>query len=106
EPLPQAFRSLTFLRCSTGHPVGTGRLLRCGFLTCPRACPDCAREMASPQYGKGQSLSFSLAIAHSRARPCGSAIRKDTISTPKSMNSMCEIIAVDTGMPSHDGSWL
>jgi hypothetical protein len=25
---------------------------------------------------------------------------------PNSMNSMCEIIAVDIAIPSHDGNWL
>src|SRR4030081_3136660 len=45
-------------------------------------------------------------MAHSRASPCGSTIRKNTISAPKIMNSMCEMAAVDSGMPSAVGSWF
>src|SRR5262249_32871017 len=65
---------------------------------------DIARVLAAPQYGNGHSLSFSFAVAHSRASPLGSTIKKNTIIAPNSMNSMWEIVAVEIGIPSSVGS--
>src|SRR4030095_4948905 len=59
-----------------------------------------------PQCGNGQSLSFSFPIAQRRARPRGSTVTKKTMSAPNTMNSMCEIAAVESGMPSQVGNWL
>src|SRR5574343_1745643 len=68
------------------------------FLLSPRQC------------GKGHRRSFSLAIAQRRARPCGSTIRKKTISEPKVMSSACETAAVEmvtpTRLPSAGRNWL
>src|SRR5262245_26681614 len=49
---------------------------------------DVARVPAAPQYGNGHRRSFSFAVAHSRASPFGSTIRKKTIIAPNTMNSM------------------
>src|SRR5215467_8835551 len=83
-------------RCRTGRSSGFA----------PASGRKCARDLPPAQYGNGHSRSFSLPIAHSRARPCGSTIRKNTMMTPNSMNSICDIVAVEIGIPSHDGSWL
>src|SRR5262245_18615243 len=72
----------------------------------PASGGECARELSRPQYGNGHRRSFSLPIAQSRARPCGSAIKKNTIIAPNNMNSIWEIAAVDSENPSHAGSWL
>src|SRR4029078_8201997 len=58
------------------------------------------------QWGKGQRRSFSLPVDQSRARPCGSTIRKKTISAPKIMNSRCDAVTTEIGMPSHLGTEL
>ena len=50
------------------------------------------------QCGKGQSRSFSLPIAQSRARPFGSTIRKKTISAPKIID--CRLVTRLTGTSS------
>ncbi|KAG1165791.1 hypothetical protein G6F35_018570 [Rhizopus arrhizus] len=47
--------------------------------------------------------SFSLPLLHKRASPCGSAIRKNTISAPNTMCSMCAAVSTDSGMPSACG---
>jgi len=44
-----------------------------------------------------------LPIAHIRASPWGSRMRKSTISAPKIMNSRCEAVAVEIGML--EGVW-
>src|ERR1022692_739638 len=47
-----------------------------------------ARRAASHhQCGNGHKRSFSLAICHKRAKPCGSTIRKKMIRPPKIINS-------------------
>src|SRR5262245_26672530 len=69
-----------------------------------RSYVDFARVLAAPQYGNGHNLSFSFAVAHSRASPLGSTIRKKTIIAPNTMNSMWEIVAVEIGIPSSVGS--
>ena len=51
------------------------------------------------QCGNGHNRNFSLAIAHNRASPCGSAMRKNTISAPNTISSTCEISAVSTVTP-------
>ena len=52
-------------------------------------------NLAAPaQCGKGHSLSFSLAIDHNRASPCGSTTRKNTIRAPKIIDSKCDTVAV------------
>src|SRR5262249_15805306 len=87
-------------------PKTARRLVRCEAGASPRCCADCAPGAAASQYGNGHILSFSLPIAHNRAKPFGSAIKKNTIMAPNSMNSTCEIVAVDISIPSQCGSWL
>ena len=56
------------------------------------------------QYGNGHTLSFCLAICHSRASPCGSTIRKKMISAPTIMNGRCSTVAASIGSPRYSGS--
>ena len=56
-------------------------------------------QCVSDQCGNGHSRSFSLAVAQSRAMPCGSTMRKNTISAPHSMNTACETNAVPSVRP-------
>ncbi len=59
---------------------------------------------APVQCGNGQMRSFCRAVDHSRARPCGSTMRKNTISAPKIMCSRCVAVPVDSGSPSQWGT--
>ena len=45
------------------------------------------------QYGKGHTLNFCFATCQSRARPCGSTIRKKMISAPTVMKLRCSTVA-------------
>src|ERR1017187_9844691 len=78
-----------------------------GFIS-TRNCFDFNRDnQREPiQCGKGHRRSFSLAVDHRRARPCGSAMRKNTISAPKTMDSTWEAAATESGKPNHCGSWF
>src|SRR5262249_26699359 len=102
---PDRFSSSIHRLSSIELPGGPCRTVRSSGFD-PASGRKCARDLPPAQYGNGHSRSFSLAIAHSRARPCGSTIRKNTMMTPNSMNSICDIVAVESGIPSHDGSWL
>ena len=70
---------------------------------CTRQCPRIDRPVGHPnariQCGNGHSRSFSLAVDHSRARPCGSTIRKKTIRPPKIINSAWAMSAVPMVTP-------
>ena len=50
--------------------------------------------------------SFSLPMLHSRASPCGSAMRKNTISAPNTMCSTWAAVSTDSGRPSMCGMLL
>ena len=45
-------------------------------------------------------------MAHRRAKPCGSTIKKKTIKPPKIISSKWAAVAVDMGMPNQCGIWL
>ena len=60
------------------------------FLRVDQCCNQC---------GNGQSSSFSLAIRHSCASPCGSTIKKNTIKPPTMMNSICAAMSVGQPRP-------
>src|SRR5205085_7975925 len=73
--------------------------------------PHLTKTLASPaQCGKGHRRSFSLATDHNRASPCGSTIRKNTISAPKIIDSKCDTVAVlmfqPNRVPKGGSAWL
>jgi hypothetical protein len=79
--------------------IATARVRELHFMGLPPGVGVNARDgagigrLAATQWGKGHRRIFSLAIDHSRASPCGSTIRKKTISPPKIISSVCEISA-------------